>query len=72
GLFRYDGTAFEPIDTASGLPPDQVGGIQTDRWGGVWVNLVRGLYTRPPGSSRFEAVSVPGGDARVDFRTPVA
>ena len=72
GLFRYDGTSFEPIDTTSGLPPDQVGCIQTDPWGGVWVNLVRGLYTRPPGSRRFVAVSTPGGDVRVDFRTPVA
>lgn len=72
GLFRYDGTSFDPIDTASGLPPDQVGGIQTDRWGGVWVNLVRGLYTRSPGTNRFVAVTTPNGDIHVDFRTPVA
>jgi len=72
GLFRYDGTSFESIDIDSGLPPDQVGGIQTDRWGGVWVNLVRGLYTRPPGSNRFEMLRTQGGDVHVDFRTPIA
>jgi diguanylate cyclase (GGDEF)-like protein len=72
GLFRYDGTSFEPFDTASGLPPDQVGGVQTDPWGGVWVNLVRGLYTRPPGASRFVAVRTAEGAVRADFRTPIA
>src|ERR1700733_7504907 len=72
GLFRYDGTSFEPFDTAGGLPPDQVGGVQTDPWGGVWVNLVRGLYTRPPGANRFVAVRTVEGAVRADFRTPIA
>jgi diguanylate cyclase (GGDEF)-like protein len=72
GLFRYDGTSFEPIDTESGLPPDQVGGLQTDRWGAVWVDLVRGLYRRAAGSSRFEIVRDQAGPVHVDFRTPVA
>lgn len=73
GLFRYDGTSFEPLDTASGIPPDQVGGVQQDPWGGVWVNLVRGLYTRPPGATRFVAVrTAEGGAVRADFRTPIA
>jgi diguanylate cyclase (GGDEF)-like protein len=72
GLFRYDGTSFEPIDIDSGLPPEQVGGVQTDRWGGVWVNLVRGSYTRRPGSGRFEILRAEAGPVHVDFRTPVA
>ena len=72
GLFRYDGTSFEPIDIESGLPPDQVGGLQTDRWGSVWVDLVRGLYRRPAGSSRFEIVRTQAGPVHVDFRTPAA
>lgn len=72
GLFRYDGTSFEPFDMTSGLPPDQVGGVQTDSSGGVWVNLVRGLYNRPPGANRFVAVRTAEGPVRADFRTPVA
>jgi hypothetical protein len=72
GLFRYDGTAFEPFDTTGGLPPEQVGGVQIDPWGGVWVNLVRGLYTRAPGATRFVAVRTAEGGVRADFRTPVA
>jgi diguanylate cyclase (GGDEF)-like protein len=71
GLFLYDGTSFEPFDTANGLPPDQVGGVQQDPSGVVWVNLVRGLYMRPLGASRFVAVRTSEGAVRADFRTPI-
>ena len=72
GLFRYDGTSFESFDAASGLPPEQVGGMQQDAWGSVWVNLVRGVYTRPPGANRFVAVRTAEGAVRADFSAPVA
>jgi ligand-binding sensor domain-containing protein len=65
-------SSFELVDTNNGLPPDQVGGVQTDASGGVWVNLVRGLYTRSPGAKRFAAVVTSTGIVRVDFRTPIA
>jgi diguanylate cyclase (GGDEF)-like protein len=71
GLFRYDGTSFEPMDIANGLPPDQVGGVQTDPWGGVWVNLVRGLYSRAPGNTQFAPLKIGSVNVHVDFRTPI-
>ena len=55
GLFRFDGTAFVPYDTALGLPSETVRGMALDASGRLWVTLDRGLYVGR--ASGFEPVS---------------
>src|ERR1700753_3683657 len=59
GLFRFDGTAFVPYDTALGLPSETVRGMALDPWQRLWVTLDRGLYVG--GIKGFEPVRTTDG-----------
>jgi len=70
GLFRFDGAAFVPYDTALGLPSETIRGIALDPWGRLWVSLDRGLYVG--GISGFEPVRTDGGLVLTDHSLPIA
>lgn len=70
GLFRFDGTAFLPYDTALGLPSETVRGMDLDSWGRLWVTLDRGLYVGR--ASGFEPVRTRDGPVLTDHTLPIA
>ncbi len=70
GLFRFDGTAFVPYDTALGLPSETVRGMVLDPWQRLWVTLDRGLYVG--GSKGFEPVRTANGLVLTDHSLPIA
>jgi diguanylate cyclase (GGDEF)-like protein len=70
GLFRFDGTAFVPYDTALGLPSETVRGMALDSWGRLWVTLDRGLYVG--GARGFEPLRTRDGPVLTDHTLPIA
>ena len=70
GLFRFDGTAFVPYDTAQGIPSETVRGLALDSWNRLWVSLDRGLYVGQ--RSGFAALRTAEGPVVTDHSLPIA
>ena len=56
GLFRFDGTAFVPYDTALGVPSETVRGLAMDPWERLWVTLDRGAISVAEGADRADCI----------------
>lgn len=56
GLFRFDGTAWQHVGAAEGLPGNGAAAVAADAES-LWAASVEGLFRRPAGATRFEAVA---------------